>query len=54
MAKWSIDAECGCMAAGTVEVTWVTYLLEDITEKIKGSMLMCDHQNVINIAFSPI
>ncbi|XP_049932797.1 uncharacterized mitochondrial protein AtMg00810-like [Nymphaea colorata] len=54
VARSSTEAEYRCMAAGTAEVTWVRHLLEDIGENIKTSMLMCDNQSAINIAFNPV
>lgn len=42
------------MATRMAEVTWVRHLLDDTGEKLKGSLLMCDNQNTVNIAHNPI
>lgn len=38
------------MAVGTVDVTWVRHLLEELCEPVSSSILLCDNQSTINIA----
>lgn len=42
------------MTVGTVDVTWIRHLLEELNKLISSSMLLCDNQSAINIAFNPI
>ena len=54
VARSSTEAEYRAMAAGTADVTWVRHLLQELQEPISSSMLLCDNQSAINIAFNPI
>ncbi|CAN6456408.1 unnamed protein product [Victoria cruziana] len=54
VARSSTEAEYRAMAAGTADVTWIRHLLEELYEPIASSILLCDNQSTINIAFNPI
>ncbi|CAN6439380.1 unnamed protein product [Victoria cruziana] len=54
IARSSTDAEYRAMAAGVADTTWVRHLLEELSEPICSSTLLCDNQSAINIARNPI